>query len=534
MLPYLVKAESTYEVCQCVCEPLTTENSNDIVFPNDNEEENIVDVENDEVEEEVESENNDNDFEEENIEEEIIEQENEEEIEEENDEEVVTQDLSNINILINELYPAPFTGEEEFIELYYVGETDVDLTGWYLKDESGKKYILSDKFVESQNYLVIYGNESSIILNNGGDTVYLYDKLNNLRQSVTYPSIEKGSSLAYNNVNQEQQILSEGTAGAENVFTNEINEDNTEVDDADVVDEEVAEEGSVDDDNNETEVADIEAVEEVVVVEDDSENNVENVEAEETETSTNEESADDNIVYQDEVLSNYDQWFDDAQLSVTGKVISASGDWKNNRCYLADNNQAIPILCTKLANQFTVLDTIKVYGEVVYRNGVFYRFDPDVVENINEEITLLGQDLVANLNSYSLYKYNGIVKKYSDSYNKITLETENFGDLTLRWSKDLEWSAISEGSVINGLGMADEDGNLWLWEQWTEEELPAVVGGETLSEDLLNNENVNEEEEPEVSVAYLGVGVAGLLGTGKFAWKYKKFFRNIFTKSNLT
>jgi len=93
------------------------------------------------------------------------------------------------DIIISEVFPNPFgsDSEDEFIELYNKGERDVDLLGWRLGDESKKKYKFKyandanlrqeTPIIKASEYLVIYRSESKIALNNGNDSVKLYQPL---------------------------------------------------------------------------------------------------------------------------------------------------------------------------------------------------------------------------------------------------------------------------------------------------------------------------------------------------------------------
>ena len=103
-------------------------------------------------------------------------------------EEKANYDYSN-DIIITEIFPNP-TGsdkENEFIELCNKGGRDVNLTGWKLGDESKKRFEFKDAkningcqetlIIKVDEYFVIYRSESKIALNNGNDSVKLYQPL---------------------------------------------------------------------------------------------------------------------------------------------------------------------------------------------------------------------------------------------------------------------------------------------------------------------------------------------------------------------
>lgn len=100
---------------------------------------------------------------------------------------------------INEIYPAPSTGEKEWVELYNPNTAAVDLAGWKLADNSSTTTLYgtinAGKFV----YWEFKG-----VLNNEGDVITLYRPDNSLADKLIYgdwrgsvlPAPENGQSLA--------------------------------------------------------------------------------------------------------------------------------------------------------------------------------------------------------------------------------------------------------------------------------------------------------------------------------------------------
>jgi len=104
-------------------------------------------------------------------------------------------------ISLSELLPDPVAPQsdtsDEFIELYNPNNTEVNLSGWILKDAGGASYILKDKTIPSLGYLTITSAESSLSLNNSGDSIYLYSPDNNLvDESADYGNAKPGLSWA--------------------------------------------------------------------------------------------------------------------------------------------------------------------------------------------------------------------------------------------------------------------------------------------------------------------------------------------------
>lgn len=103
-------------------------------------------------------------------------------------------------VIINEIYPAPESGGVEFIELKNTGSKKVDLNGWKLSDASSKMFTISKEDYNStmmDDYFVVTGDVSKIFLNNGGDSVELYQPDESLFQSVDYEGGKTGEAYAF-------------------------------------------------------------------------------------------------------------------------------------------------------------------------------------------------------------------------------------------------------------------------------------------------------------------------------------------------
>lgn len=105
------------------------------------------------------------------------------------------------DILLSEVLPNPEGSdtEEEWIEIYNAGSTDVDLGNWSLDDEEegSSAYVFpAGTQIEAQDFLVIYRSNSDISLNNDADEVRLFDFEGTLQDSVLYESSPEGQSYA--------------------------------------------------------------------------------------------------------------------------------------------------------------------------------------------------------------------------------------------------------------------------------------------------------------------------------------------------
>lgn len=89
-------------------------------------------------------------------------------------------------IIINEVLPAPDSGENEWIELYNTNTIDSTLTNWYIDT---KQFSL---ILPAHGYAVIEMNTS--VFNNGGDEINLLDSTKTKKDSFIYSSSEKNTS----------------------------------------------------------------------------------------------------------------------------------------------------------------------------------------------------------------------------------------------------------------------------------------------------------------------------------------------------
>ena len=110
------------------------------------------------------------------------------------------------DIMISEIMPWPEEGSSfEFIELYNLGTTTVDLSGWQLDDteDSGSSpYAIADGIkIEPEEYLAFYNIDTKISLNDDGDTARLLDPSLKEISKVSYLKSPKGQSYSLINNN---------------------------------------------------------------------------------------------------------------------------------------------------------------------------------------------------------------------------------------------------------------------------------------------------------------------------------------------
>lgn len=87
------------------------------------------------------------------------------------------------SIRINEIYPAPVSGEFEWIELYNPDEEAIDISHYSLSDLANNKILIPSPLLESLGFTIA---TSTGILNNTGDTLFLKNDLGEAIQIATY------------------------------------------------------------------------------------------------------------------------------------------------------------------------------------------------------------------------------------------------------------------------------------------------------------------------------------------------------------
>lgn len=111
--------------------------------------------------------------------------------------------VPSISVCINEFLADPASdwdgsgvadSADEWIELYNPGDSVIDLYGWNVSDPS-KSYSLSGLSVEPKGFLLIYKKDSGISLNNGGDSIYLKNELDETVDSFDYYSSRDDVSM---------------------------------------------------------------------------------------------------------------------------------------------------------------------------------------------------------------------------------------------------------------------------------------------------------------------------------------------------
>lgn len=127
-------------------------------------------------------------------------------------------------MVINEFFPNPIgkDADGEFVELFNNNGNEVNLTGWKLKDISGKTFILSQKIPRGE-YLVLNYKTTKISLNNDAETIFLYDSSGNLIDKAGFSGGSVEGKSYSRNVNN-QFIFTSPSPGKANIFENSISD----------------------------------------------------------------------------------------------------------------------------------------------------------------------------------------------------------------------------------------------------------------------------------------------------------------------
>jgi DNA/RNA endonuclease YhcR with UshA esterase domain len=87
------------------------------------------------------------------------------------------------SVLVNEFVSDPITGEDEWVELFNPGSSDIDLTDWAIIEGAGRRTSL-EGYIEAGGFAVITSPRGS--LNNGGDLIELQDSFGNTIDLIAY------------------------------------------------------------------------------------------------------------------------------------------------------------------------------------------------------------------------------------------------------------------------------------------------------------------------------------------------------------
>jgi hypothetical protein len=126
----------------------------------------------------------------------------------------------SFQVCINELLPSPKGAdrENEWIELLNEGE-DLNISGWQIRDSLGKTQSYSfpeNTTIKNNNFLVLPGSLTKIILNNDGDSILLINPGGEIISSVSFEKAPQDKS--YSRINNQWIWTSLPTPGNKNIL----------------------------------------------------------------------------------------------------------------------------------------------------------------------------------------------------------------------------------------------------------------------------------------------------------------------------
>lgn len=103
----------------------------------------------------------------------------------------------------------------EFIKIFNDGNQSVSLGGWKLKDTSGKTFNLSGEIKAGEELSLSY-SQTKIVLNNNGETIYLYDGAGKLIDELSYGGAAEEGQVVQRQAIQRQATSQENLTGVIN------------------------------------------------------------------------------------------------------------------------------------------------------------------------------------------------------------------------------------------------------------------------------------------------------------------------------
>lgn len=113
---------------------------------------------------------------------------------------------------ISEVYPAPNSGETEWLELINYGDKEIDLGDWYITDKTGKHKL--EGTILPKAFLIL--EDLAISLNNSDEVISLFAPDGTKVDEFVYAVSSKGMSLI--RLGNKVVVTQTVTPGSENIF----------------------------------------------------------------------------------------------------------------------------------------------------------------------------------------------------------------------------------------------------------------------------------------------------------------------------
>lgn len=95
-------------------------------------------------------------------------------------------------IVISEIYPNPKPGEQEFLELKNLGESEINLKNWDVIVGDRKQKIGKDIVIPAEGFAVLYQDFLTAQLRNSGQEIIINDPAGRLMDKSSYPAMDSG------------------------------------------------------------------------------------------------------------------------------------------------------------------------------------------------------------------------------------------------------------------------------------------------------------------------------------------------------
>lgn len=129
------------------------------------------------------------------------------------------------NMTITEIMACPYSEDQEWIILNNEENHNINLNGWYIKDNAENKIFLPNSDIANLSSIKIYLEKN--ILNNSGDSIFLFNPNNILSDQFTFENCNLGISQLRTN-NQENNDQNSSSIQFENTLEQKLNNKNNE------------------------------------------------------------------------------------------------------------------------------------------------------------------------------------------------------------------------------------------------------------------------------------------------------------------
>lgn len=142
---------------------------------------------------------------------------------------LVSEFKAQTNFVMNEIYSKGTSTDPDWIEIFNLSSSDLDISGYNIYDEGGligtkpKKIFLSGSIIPANGFLVIVTDDTSASgfgLSSNGETVWIENTTGFVVDSVTFPALQATESYSRVPDGQTWVITNSITRGVSNIYSN--------------------------------------------------------------------------------------------------------------------------------------------------------------------------------------------------------------------------------------------------------------------------------------------------------------------------